>query len=259
MKPLAGRRVLVTRPREQAAELIDRLAALGAEAIVAPLIRIVPPEDPEPLRREAERLETFDWVILSSVNAVEAFAGARPPAHISTQERPQFCAVGPATAAALQRFGLSAALVPAESRAEGIVAALAAQGVVEGRTFLIPRADIGRDHVARALTEAGATVTEVVAYRTVAEQALPEEARQSLAAGLIDVVTFTSASAVRSFASIVGAEHAPALLKQTVVAVIGPTTADEAGRAGMTVTIQPAEFTIPALINAIVRHYAELK
>ena len=255
MTPLAGRRVLVTRPREQATELVERLRALGADTILAPLIRIEAPSDPVPLRQAAERAHDFDWIVLTSVNAVEGFARALAEVHPRMRsEGLRFCAIGPATAAALRKHGLQVDLMAEEARAEGVVAALATRGSPRGRSFLIPRADIGRDHVARELSAAGALVTEVIAYRTVSEHSLPEQVHQSLKAGLVDVVTFTSASAVRSFASILG-EDSASLLRPLVVAVIGPTTGEAAVEAGFNVTIQPPEYTISALVDAIVRHY----
>jgi len=123
---------------------------------------------------------------------------------------------------------------------------------------LLPRADIGREAVGDELRRAGATITEVVAYRTVAADMLPDtdpDVYGLLLEGKIDVVTFTSPSAARSFVRIIGPDQAIDLLKNTVVAVIGPSTADAARQLGLTVTIQPSKYTIPALVDAIVGHY----
>ncbi len=258
MTPLAGRRVLVTRPREQAAELADALTARGAEVLLAPLIRIAPPSDPEPLRRAASEIGTFDWVVLTSANAASALCDA-VSASLGTRSLPgtvRFCAVGSVTAAGLRRLGRDADLVAENSTAEGVVAALTAAGPVKGLRVLVPGADIGREHVARALTDGGAEVTEVVAYRTIAAETMPDEVRQALASGLVDVVIFTSGSAVRSFAAILGPEL-PALLRHTSVAAIGPTTASAARELGMPVAIQPDTYAVPALVDAIVGHYAK--
>jgi uroporphyrinogen III methyltransferase / synthase len=252
VKPLAGRRVLVTRPREQAAELSEQLTAAGAEALAAPLIRIEAPSDPRPLRDAAARAHAFDWVVLTSANAVDALVSAGFDA--ARGAKPRFCAVGPATAAQLQKHGLSADLVAGEARAEGVIAALTASGSIGGASVLIPRADIGRDVIGRALTDAGARVTEVVAYQTVAAQRLPDDVLEALEAGRVDVTTFTSGSAVRAMVGILGDRTRP-LLDLTAVAVIGPTTADAARQAGLTVTIQPAQYTVPALVEAIAAHF----
>ena len=256
MTPLAGRRVLVTRPREQAAELSDALTALGAQVLLAPLIRMAPPSDPEPLRRAASEIGTFDWVVLTSANAAEALVRtvSSVHGHRSLPRTVRFCAIGPATAAHLRTLGLDADLVAEESTAEGVVASLTATGPVTGLRVLVPMADIGRDHVARALTDGGAEVTEVVAYRTVAEETMPANARQALASGIVDVVIFTSGSAVRSFAAILGAEMS-LVLRHTLVAAIGPTTASAARELGMTVAIQPDTYAVPALVAAIDAYY----
>jgi uroporphyrinogen III methyltransferase/synthase len=256
VKPLAGRRVLVTRPREQAAELADTLRDVGADVLLAPLIRIAPPADPEPLRRAAADIHTFDWVVLTSGNAADAFARvlsavsgrSSVPASIGV------CAVGPATAAQARKHGLAVDLVAGKGTAEGVVAALMDAGPMKGRRVLIPRADIAREYVASALRGGGADVTEVVAYRTIAEDRVPNDVQEALAAGRVDVVIFTSGSAVRSFAAIFGADT-PRVLQRAAVAVIGPTTADAARRAGIPVAIQPASFSVPALVDAITAHY----
>jgi uroporphyrinogen III methyltransferase/synthase len=256
VKPLAGRRVLVTRPREQAAELSHALRELGADVLLAPLIRIASPADPWPLQRAAADIQTFEWVVLTSGNAADAFARALSavsgrsslPASIGV------CAVGPATAAQARKHGLAVDLVADEWTAEGVVAALMDTGPMKGRRVLIPRADIAREYVASALRRAGAEVTEVVAYRTVPEERVPDEVQEALAAGLVDVVIFTSGSAVRSFAAIFGAD-ASRMLQRAAVAVIGPTTAGAARQAGIPVAIQPATFAVPALVQAIAAHY----
>jgi uroporphyrinogen III methyltransferase/synthase len=256
VKALAGRRVLVTRPREQAEELAHLLEAAGAEAISAPLIRIEPPLDPTPLQQAAARVDTFNWVVLASVNAVDAFMQAAGADGLRPGRPTKFCAIGPATAAHLLGYGIRADLVPAESTAEGIVSALLAAGATGKISVLIPRADIGRDHTARALEAAGAAVTEVVAYRTVQETSVPAHVGAALRNGGIHIVTFTSASAVRAFAQIFSGDT-PAVLSRTTVAVIGPTTAQAAAAAGMSIAIQPTQYTVPALVDAIVKHYAK--
>jgi uroporphyrinogen III methyltransferase/synthase len=258
-KPLFGTCVLVTRPREQAAELVDRLAALGADSVEAPMIRIDPPEDPEPLRRAAAEASTFDWIVLTSANAVDALMGAifEVGLDVRALAGPQLCAVGSATADAMARYGIQVDLVPAEFRAEGLVAAILARGPLAGARVLLPRADIGREVIAERLRQAGAQVTEAVAYRTVLEDPLREGAPdvyRMLLDGRIDVVTFTSASAVRNFAQVYGADQAADLLRRTMVAAIGPVTAEAAAQLGIPITIQPTTYTIAALVDAILAH-----
>jgi uroporphyrinogen III methyltransferase/synthase len=260
-RPLFGKRVLVTRPREQAAELVDRLAALGAEAIEAPMIRIDPPEDPSPLLRAAAAADAFDWIVFTSVNAVDAFMHALLDGQrdIRALKGPRLCTVGTGTADRLARYGIKVDLIPEEFRAEAVMRALQRRAPIAGARVLLPRADIGREVIAEQLREAGALVTDVVAYRTVNEEAREDDpdVYRMLLDGRIDVVTFTSASAVRNFVRMYGTEQAADLLKTTVVAAIGPVTADAAAQLGITVTVQPSTYTIPAMVNALAAYFMD--
>ena len=259
-RPLFGRRVLVTRPREQAAELVDRLEAVGAEAIEAPMIRIAPPDDYGPLDEACARINTFDWVIFSSANAVDAFFERLlgGPQDLRALRGVKLCAVGPATAERIARHGLKVDLTPAEYRAEAVVRALSDAGTVRGARVLLPHADIGREIVADELRKQGAEVTEVVAYRTVMVEPEREgelDIYRMLLERRLDVVTFTSASAVRGFVRLVGAEPAADLLRTTVVASIGPVTAEAATQYNIQTTVMPAQYTIPGLVDAIVGYF----
>ncbi|HEY3094035.1 MAG TPA: uroporphyrinogen-III C-methyltransferase [Vicinamibacterales bacterium] len=258
---LFGKRVLVTRPREQAAELVDRLTALGAESIEAPMIRMAPPDDPDPLLRAAASPEDFDWIIFTSANAVEAFMTALLDGErdIRALKGPRLCTSGTATADKLATYGIKVDLIPREFRADAVVPSLLALGPMAGVRVLLPRADIGREVIGEQLRDAGAVVTEVIAYRTILEDAQREgdpDIYRMLLDGRIDVSTFTSPSAIRNFAKIHGADQVADLLKNTVVATIGPVTADAARQLGIPVTIQPRTYTIPALVDAIAAYYA---
>ena len=263
-RPLFGRRVLVTRPRAQAAELVDRLAALGADSVEAPMIRIEAPEDVEPLQRAAATAYAFDWIVFTSANSVEAFMtmlldGTRD---VRALKGPRLCTVGTGTAEALAKYGLKVDLIPHEFTAEGVIAAMTDRGSLNGARVMLPRADIGREVIGDRLRASGAAVTEVIAYRTVLQDSQRDDdpdVYKMLLEGGLDVVTFTSASAVRNFARIYGADQVADLLKNTVVAVIGPVTADAATQLGIPVTIQPATYTISALVDAIAAHFAVAK
>ena len=179
---------------------------------------------------------------------------------VRTMKGPRLCAVGTGTADRLARHGIKVDLLPGEFRAETLVAAIMAAGPVDGARVLLPRANIGREVVAPQLRHAGAIVTDVVAYRTVLNDTpRPDEPDiyKLLLEGRIDVVTFASPSAARSFVTLYGVEPAADLLEHTEVAVIGPTTAEATRQLGLPVTIQPATSTIAALVDAIVAHFAE--
>jgi uroporphyrinogen III methyltransferase/synthase len=259
-RPLFGKRILVTRPREQAAELSDLLESLGAQAIEAPMIRIAPPEDYGPLDEACAHLGEFDWIVFSSANAIDAFMGRlmASPLDVRALGGVKLCAVGPATSRRLADHGLKVDLVPPEYHAEALARAISSNGNVSGLRIFLPRADIGREVLADELRKQGADVVEAVAYRTVVvdpEQEGGPDIYRLLLERRIDVVTFTSASAVRNFVKLVGAEPAADLLSSTIVASIGPVTAEAAAQWKIPTTIMPNEYTIPALVAAIVHYY----
>lgn len=252
--PLAGRRIVVTRPRAQASEYVDWLEGQGAEAVSFPAIRIVPPPDPAPLLRAAREAGSYDWLVFTSVNGVQRFWAAL--AEVGQDARAlagkQVAAIGPATAAALRERGMTADVVPERYVAESVVDALAAAGNLRGRRVLLPRAAGAREVLPQRLTELGALVTEVEAYRTVADTEAATDLRRRLASGEIDAVTFTSSSTVRNFVEAVGTE-----LGGAAVACIGPVTAETARELGLPVTAVAAEHTIPGLEEALLELFAE--
>jgi uroporphyrinogen III methyltransferase/synthase len=260
-RPLFGRRVLVTRPREQARDLVERLQALGADTIEVPMIRITPPDDPTPLLEAAQDPAAFDWIVFTSANSVEGFMTALLSHHrdVRALKGPRLCTVGPGTAERLRRYSVVADVVPDEYRAEAVLHTLAGEGALEGVRVLLPRSDIGREVIATQLRDAGALVTDVIAYRTVLDELQREgdpDVYKLLLEGRIDVVTFTSASAVRNFVRVYGADQVADLLKSTTVAVIGPVTGEAARQAGITVSVEPASYTIAGLVDAIAAHFA---
>jgi uroporphyrinogen-III synthase len=257
--------VLVTRPRSQADELIALLDAEGARVVVAPTIRIAPPEDPGPLNDAAANVTRFDWIVFASANGVDAFLDAlravsrrTGDSDPTTQgEFPAVAAVGSRTAERLRARGVDVAVVPEEFQAEALVAALTARASLAGARILIPRSAIGRELIANGLRAAGALVSEVVAYQTVADTTSSDAAgvRDLLAHGGLDAVTFTSGSAVGNFVQLHGHE-AVALLRDTVVAAIGPVTAEIARQLGIDVQVQPATYTAAAMVTALREYFA---
>ena len=261
-RPLFGKRILVTRPKAQAADLVERLSDLGADPIEAPMIRIEPPNDYGPLDEACELAGTFDWVVFTSVNGVDSFLqrlihGAKD---IRELRGVRLCAIGPATAARLAEYGLKVDLIPPEYRGEAVAEALRSADTLSGRRILLPRADIARELLPDELRRAGAEVVDVTAYRTVlagGEKDKGPDVYKMLLDQEIDMVTFTSASTVRNFVKVLGPDPAADLLNTTVVAAIGPITAEAANRLNIQTTIMPSTYTVPALIDAIVAHYVK--
>lgn len=263
-RPLFGKRIVVTRSREQAGELVEALEELGAEPILAPAIHIAPTNDPEALGRAVSVVSTFDWVVFTSANGVEAFVRRllEGPGDIRDLKGVRICTIGPSTAGRLARYGIKVDFMPEEYRAEAIVEGLKAIGEIAGKRFLLPRADIAREMLADELRRQGAEVVEVTVYRTLEDPVSHEgdpDIYRMLLDRRIDAVTFTSASTVRNFARMLGEEPAADLLKDTVVASIGPVTAEAAQVLGIPTTVMPAEYTIPALVQALVEHFRRNK
>jgi uroporphyrinogen III methyltransferase/synthase len=254
-KPLFGKRILVTRSREQASALSERLRELGAEPLEYPSIEIAPPKDMAPLDEAIARLPTYDWLIFTSANGVRSLVARMSEKGLDTEAlaRPKIAAIGPATAQALAGHGLRVDYMPKIYLAEEIAAGI---GDVPGQRILLPRAERAPKQLARALRDKGAVVDEVVAYRTLAVDA-PDELKAMLADGQIDIVTFTSSSTVRNLA--VGLQDpTPAdVLSRCLVACIGPVTARTAARLGIRVDVVAKEHTIPGLVDAIVTAVAE--
>jgi uroporphyrinogen-III synthase len=249
MKPLADKRILVTRPRAQAAELSDKLAAQGATPIIFPTIEIAPLDDYTALDRAIHQLAQYQWIIFTSVNGVKAFwdrldvigAGITPTMRVA--------AIGPATASALQAHDVTVTLIPDEYVAEAIIESI---GAVQGQRILLPRADIAREALAVELRNRGAFVDEIAAYRTLPAQPDPDGLRE-LRRG-VDVITFTSSSTVRNFVALVGRESIP---PQALIACIGPITANTAHEFGLRVHIQATDYTMDGLVAALVAHFTK--
>ena len=259
-RPLFGKRIVVTRPRDQAADLVEALETLGATVIEAPTVHIVPPEDFGPLDEAVATVGQYDWVVFTSVNGVDYFfrrlqAG---PGDARSLAGVRLCAIGPGTADRLGRHGLKVDVMPAEYRAEAVVEALKATGNLAGKRFLLPRADIAREVLADDLRTLGAEVTEVTAYRSVPVEPDREQGPdiyRMLLDKRVDVVTFTSASTVRNFVQLYGAEPVADLLKSVTIASIGPVTAEAAQQSGIQTAIMPSEYTMPGLVQAIVDYF----
>lgn len=255
-RPLLGKRIVVTRAREQASALSTRLAELGAVPIEYPVIAFAPPDDLTPLDDALAHVERYDWIIFTSANGVRYVcerlrADGREPETLADR---RVCAIGPATAAALVEVGVQPTFVPDEFVAEAVVAQI---GDVAGRWVLLPRADIAREALASGLEAKGAIVDQVVAYRTVLGE--PSSDVVALLRGSeVDAVAFTSSSTVKNFfarldRSGMPEDEARERLAVVTVAAIGPITARTAREYGLDVAVEAEEYTVPGLVDALVR------
>jgi uroporphyrinogen III methyltransferase/synthase len=256
-RSLAGRRIVITRAREQAGQFRRLLEEAGGDVLEVPTIRIEPPESWGPLDHAISRLDEFQWLIFTSVNGVESFRQrlAAKGMDSGVLSRYRVAAIGPATAEALNELGVSPQVVPDEYRAEGLLERLRAH-IRPGDRVLLPRAAETRDLLVKELGRLGADVAEVPAYRTVAVREGAPLLRRALESGTVDVVTFTSSSTVRHFVGLFAPGEAATLLRNVSVACIGPITAQTAAELGLHTDIMPAEYTIPALARAIIEDYS---
>lgn len=272
MTSLSGKRIVITRPRAQAADLCDKLAALGAEPILFPTIEIAPLKDYVTLDRAIRQLSAYDWVIFTSVNGVTAFwsrliaAGADE----GRFDGIKVAAIGPATAGALEKRGMNAEFIPEEYVAERILDGV---GDVSGRRILLPRADIAREALAVELSRRGAIVDEIAAYRTL--PATPDPRGLAELRRGVDAITFTSSSTVRNFVTLIsggtqyidaanirrmGHDGAPMpSLGQAVMACIGPITAQTAREVGLPVDVMAREYTMDGLVAALAEYFSHLE
>jgi len=244
---LRGKRIVITRPQEQAGEFVAQLKALGAVPVTVPTIRLAPPPDWRPVDAAIERLDAFEWVVFTSANGVR-FVAARLRALDKTPpvfKANRLAAIGPATAAALKQLGERVDFVPSRYLAEAIADEL---DEVAGQRFLLLRADIARTALREQLQAKGASVTEVAVYSTATERH-EKDALKALIRDGIDVVTFTSASTVSGLTQLLGGELDD--LRRCMVACIGPITAKAAVDAGLTPAVVAVEHTVPGLIQAI--------
>ncbi|MBI3455889.1 MAG: uroporphyrinogen-III synthase, partial [Candidatus Rokubacteria bacterium] len=257
-RPLFGRRIVVTRPRAQAARFAGVLEAYGAAVVALPTIRLEPPDDWGPLDGAIARLAMFGWVIFTSANGVAAFrerlAAARLDARALAGAR--LAAIGPETAEALARGGLRADVVPTEYRAEGLVESLRGH-IAPGSEALLVRAAEAREVLPHELRALGTRLTVVPAYRTVPVKEGADAVIGLLETRQVDAVTFTSSSAVRAFMKLLAPEEIRRLLGGVVLAAIGPVTAATIGEYGLEVRVMPREYTIPALADAIAAYFTD--
>ncbi len=255
-RPLLGKKIVVTRARAQASDLIQRLHQLGAECLECPTIEVVPPESWKPLDDAIQAIGDFQWLIFTSVNGVDRFfermthkgLDVRALGHMRT------AAIGPATSARMQRYGLNADILPQTYQAESVVEAFA-KHPLQNAKILLPRAKEARTVLPEQLSRMGAQVNEVTAYQTIQSNENAEQLIDGLQDKSIDMVTFTSSSTVNNFKALLPPDRVQDLMADIRVACIGDITAQTAGKLGFKVDIVAEVFTIDGLCDAIVNHY----
>jgi uroporphyrinogen III methyltransferase / synthase len=255
-RSLHGRRIVVTRAREQAGDLVHALESRGAVALVAPVIRIEPLENLGALRAALTGLSAYRWVVFTSQNTVQIVFdrmvawGLTPRIFAGSA----VAAIGPATGTALSQRGVTPALIPEDFVGEALADALAARGSLTGARVLIPSAADARDALPAGLQKHGAVVETMPVYRTVPARTDLGALATDIAAGRIDAVTFTSSSTVRSFVDLIG--HDVATSGRFVSATIGPITAGTARELGLREIIEAEPHTVPGLVESLERRFA---
>ena len=253
-----GKKILVTRTRDQASELVNLLEEQGAECLEGATIALVEPENWDELDTALDNLPGYDWLIFTSINAIAFFFRRLAQKNLDARDLkgPKIAVVGIATAEVLRGHGIEADLLPREFTGEGLAEVLLEQGVA-GKKILLPRAAKAREILVEKLASGGAEVTVAPVYRNVRPEGYGE-VKDALERGEIDVVTFTSSSTVTNFLEMLGCRDRSdidRLLSGVKVAVIGPITARTAEKSGLKIDIQPETYTIPDLVAAIVDYF----
>ena len=256
-RPLFGKRILVTRTREQASELVRLLEDQGADCFEGATIAMEPPDSWDPLDDALNKLAEYNWVVFSSINAIRFFFKRMFEKGLDTRalHGPKIAVVGEATAEVLKEYGVIADLIPEEYTGDGLAKSLVEQGV-SGNKILIPRAKKAREVVPETLQQHGAEVTVVPVYQNVKPHDY-EKVVAELESGRIDMVTFTSSSTVTNFLEMIGDENKDRLLNNVTIACIGPITAKTASKKGLNIDVQPDNFTIPAMVESILEYYVD--
>ena len=259
-RPLFGRSIMVTRGADQAGEFSAKLERLGARVYSCPTIQITPPKSYQELDQAIQHLDKFHWIVFTSFNAVSHFFARLSEHGLDTRALGgcRVCAVGPKTATALAPFGIRADLIPADYKAEGVVAEFLKLDIT-GKKILLPRGDRAREVIPEELSFMGAQVAAPIAYDNVAPDQIPAESLRALEERRVDCVTFTSSSTVQNLASILGENRFLHLMDGVRVASIGPVTSKSCRDLGLEVHMEPAEYTLDALAAELIGHFAVSK
>jgi uroporphyrinogen III methyltransferase/synthase len=254
-RPLFGQTIAVTRTRQQASDLAQQLEELGARVIEAPTIELVPPSDWAAVDQSLHAAAQFDWIIFTSQNGVAFTKQRLLDLHLDARAfgQARIAAIGDATAAAIrQHLCLNVDLCPTSFVAEALADELLRQNQIQGKRFLLLRADIARPILREKLQQNGAAdVRDVPIYHTRVADSLPPTLLEALAEKHVHWITFTSSSTARNFVTLLGSDYA-ARLRDVKIASIGPITTATLRELQIPVTVQAQQFNLPGLIDAIV-------
>ena len=260
--PLFGKRIVVTRTREQASQLSAQLRDLGAEVLEIPTIAVQPPADPDPLAKACANIEAYAWLVFTSPNGVSAFFAALDAAGKDCRalHQAKVATIGPATGQAVAQRGVKPDVVARTFVAEGLLEALAAYDL-DGAKVLLPRAAQAREVLPETLASRGAQVEVAPAYETVALTDSAKTLKQAMADGF-DAVTFTSSSTVTNFLALLDQADKQELIRrsqsgETIMASIGPITSQTARDEGLDIQVEPEAYTIDDLVEALAGHFAQ--
>lgn len=255
MKPLAGRKILITRARHQAQSLASALEEKGATVVAIPAIEIIPPDSYDRLDAALWSAKKYQWLVVTSANGADVLAErlAASKLPITALDALKIAAIGPATARALGEMGLHVDEVPRQAVAESLVESLRDQ--VRGKKVLLVRAKVARDVLPEELRNAGATVDVVDAYQTIVPVTSADDVRLLFAAAsrMPDVVTFTSSSTVTNFFRLLHEANLPAWPTPVAAASIGPITSQTLRHHGVEPAVEATEYTIPGVVEALCR------
>lgn len=260
LSPLAGKTVIVTRAESQAGELCKELATRGATVRLLPLISIGPPEDYKPLDAALARVQSFDWIIFTSANAVQAIEQRRQAlgsnADLSAKGL-RAAAVGPATAAAAEAAGFAVEFVAVNHSGAGLADELKEE--LREKSIFLPRSDLANPGLPAALKKIGATVTEVVAYQTLPPSKADKERVHAALKESVDGILFYSPSAVQNFLELLARDKLEKLQGRVLMVAIGPTTAGALSAAGVERIAWAADTTTRAVIEAFEGHFSRMR
>ncbi len=255
-RPLLGKKVVVTRTRQQSSKLVKSLSDLGAICMECPTIEVVPTDDFGPLDRAIDNLSMFDWLVFTSVNSVDFFFNRMFERGFDARNLNglRTASIGPIAAKKLLSFGIKNDITPESYSGESITRAFEKEAI-RGKKVLVPRARDEKAILPLELVKLGADVEEVIAYRTKAARENTDILVDWLENGNVDLVTFTSSSTVKNFHALLPPAKTQTLLKGITIASIGPVTTDTAKNLGFDVHVTAESFTIPGLCEAVLKYY----